>query len=85
MSGDGVVVSLKHGGEDGTCGGLNIVDLLDVGNFEVGDTKLRKRYQLLFFLDREEVYTRLNLPSLYNCWIAESVSSIGVAGSGECK
>jgi hypothetical protein len=85
VSGDGVVVSLKDSWEDGTCGGLNIVDPLDVGNFEVRDAELRERYQLLFFLEREELHTRLNLPSLYNCWMAESVSSIGVAGSGACK
>jgi hypothetical protein len=43
VSGDGVVVSLKDSWEDGTCGGLNIVDLLDVGNFEVRDAELQEK------------------------------------------
>lgn len=40
MSGDSVVVSLEDGREDRAGSRLNIVDLLDVGRFEVGEAEL---------------------------------------------
>jgi hypothetical protein len=83
VSGDGVVVPLKDGGKDGTILGLDIVDLLHVGGFEVGEAELgsiiskctRKSFRGAF-------RTRLNFPAAYNSWIAARVSSIGVVGSG---
>ena len=40
LPGDGVIVALEDGGEDGPSSGLDIVDLLDVRGFEVGETEL---------------------------------------------
>jgi hypothetical protein len=35
VSGDGVVITLEDGREDRPCGRLKVVDLLDIGGFEV--------------------------------------------------
>lgn len=35
-----IVIALEDGGEDGACGGLNIVDLLNVFGSEVGEAEL---------------------------------------------
>ena len=40
VSGDGVVVALEGGWEDGVSGSLNVVDLLDVVGKEVGEAEL---------------------------------------------
>lgn len=40
VSGYGVVVSLEDGGEDRASSGLDVIDLLDIGGFEVGETEL---------------------------------------------
>jgi hypothetical protein len=40
VSGHSVVVSLEDGGEDRSGGGLDIVNLLNVGGFEVGEAEL---------------------------------------------
>ena len=40
MSGDGIIVSLENGGEDGVRGGLDVVDFLDGSWFEVGEAEL---------------------------------------------
>jgi hypothetical protein len=86
VSGDGVVISLKDGGKDGSCGGLNVVNLLNVGCFVIGEAKLvRLLATARKWLPREVIYTRLNFPAAYSSWIAASVSSIGVLGSGACR
>jgi hypothetical protein len=40
VPGDGVVIALKYGGKDRACGGLDVIDLLDIWDLEVGETKL---------------------------------------------
>lgn len=42
MAGDGVVVALVDGGEDGLVGALDGVDLLDACDGEVGDAEVRE-------------------------------------------
>lgn len=43
MSGDGVVVALEGGGEDGVSSSLDIVDLFDVMGEEVREAELGLR------------------------------------------
>jgi hypothetical protein len=40
VSGDSIVISLEDGREDRACRGLDIVNLLNVGGFKVGETEL---------------------------------------------
>ena len=42
VSGDGVVISLENGWENGSCSRLNVVDVLNVGRSEIGEAELAR-------------------------------------------
>lgn len=60
VSGDGVVVSLENGWEDGVCGCLDVVDVLHLGCGVVGESELL--FVSLCEVDWGGEGTRLNFP-----------------------
>jgi hypothetical protein len=87
VSGDRVIIPLENGWENRPCSRLNVVDFLDIGRSEVGESELARTK--VSYPARHEtgrgIHTLLNLPAAYSSWIAASVSSTGVVGSGACR